>query len=356
VEPRVRPAAPASRGSLTAVERRLMEEGGIADCVLVTGAAGYLGRRIASALARCGAQVRGLVRDPSSVPWELEADAEIIGGNLVDPASLRKAMRNVDLVVHCAAVTKNNAPWVLHQQTNIEGTRAVLEAAQEAGVRRLVHVSSVIVYGLSGSPSRPLPESAPAPDDVNRWAFYLRSKLGAEQVLTNSSPDGTEVVVVRPGIIYGPGRPPSFGLLQLGSSRITVGRGANHLPYTYVDNVVDGILLALTVHQAAGEIYNLVDEPTVEARFVQLRMAEIAGKPIRLLPIAPAPLNILAAALERRHEQKGAGVPPPISRFHVASATQNLRHDVSKAKQELGWLPEVRLDEGLRRTVSTSAE
>lgn len=353
-EPPPRPRTPPPRVPSTSVEQRIVQAGGINGTVLVTGAAGYLGRHVVTALSRCGADVRALVRDASRVPPEVEAAADVVVGNLVEPESLASATSGVVLVVHCAAVTRNKVPWRLHQQSNVDGTRAVLNAARAVGARRLVHISSVIVYGVHGSSPRPLEESEPTQRDVNPWAFYLRSKLAAEQLLMERSDGGPEIVVVRPGIIYGPGAPPTTGLPQLGSTRLLIGRGGNHLPYTYVGNVVDGILLALTVPEAAGQIYNLVDQPTVDVRSVTLRAAEITGEPVRLLPLPVTPLNILAAIIERRHRRHGQDNPPPVSRFHIHSATRDLRYDTSKARRDLGWVPAVGLDEGLRRALSAS--
>ena len=337
----------------TPVERKLAADGAIEGRrVLVTGAGGYLGRRVAAALVRCGADVRALVRDPQRVPRDVERDTEVVTANLVDADSLGAAMKNVDMVVHCAALTTNNAPWSLHTETNIEGTRAVYDRACEAGVKRMVHVSSVIVYGLEAQNGAPLAESAALPSDPDRWGYYQRSKLGAEQTLAGLNGHGPGVVIVRPGIIYGPGAegPVKRGLVQLGTVRLTIGDGSNHLPLTYVDNVVDGILLALTSENAAGETYNLVDDPQPTIRSAALKAAEVQGEETKLVPVPPAMLSRLARMLERKREQAEVQTPPRLSRFQIASATRDVVYDAGKARRELGWEPQVSLDEGLRRT------
>ncbi len=348
------PPAPAARPEpRTPVEQSIVADGGIRGRVLVTGAAGYLGRHVASALVRCGADVRALVRDPAGVPPDIQRDTEVVTANLVDADSVRAAMRDVDLVVHCAALTTNNVPWSLHEETNIGGTRSVLGAAREAGAKRLVHVSSVVVYGLDSASDRPLTEATPLPTAVDRWAFYQRSKLEAERALTNGTPGpGPEIVVVRPGIIYGPGAeaPLKKGLVQLGSTRLTIGRGTNHLPLTYVDNVVDGILLALLSPAAAGQAYNLVDEPQPEIRTAALQAAAIVGESTRLLPVSSTALEGIASFLERRRESADADLPPRLSRFQIASATRDVLYDAGKARRELGWSSAVGLSEGLQRT------
>jgi nucleoside-diphosphate-sugar epimerase len=352
------PALPAAQRAeaRTPVERGIVDAGGINGRVLVTGAAGYLGRRVAAALVRCGADVRALVRDPTRVPRELERDTELAVGNLVEAEPVRAAMSDVDLVVHCAALTTNNVPWALHEETNVQGTRTIFEAAREAGVKRLVHVSSVIVYGLDAPSGAPLGESTPLATELDGWGFYLRSKVEAERTLAGTVDGCPEVVIVRPGIIYGPGAegPLKRGLVQFGSLRLTIGSGDNHLPLTYVDNVVDGILLALVSEAAAGQAYNLVDEPQPQIRSAALQAAGMQGEPTQLVSVSPTALTRIARLLENRREQAHADSPPRLSRFQIASATRDVLYDARKARRELGWASEVSLEEGLRRTFSVN--
>jgi nucleoside-diphosphate-sugar epimerase len=296
------------------------------------------------------------VRDAVRVAPNVEDLAEVVSGNLLDPSALEAAVTGVDLVVHCAAVTRNKSPWTLHEQTNIKGTQALVEEAQAAGARRLVHLSSVVVYGTHGTSARRVSEADPLPVDVQRWAFYERSKLGAEQVVRDAAGGRMETVILRPGILYGPGSPPAAGFLQLGAVKMMIGSGKNHLPFTWVENVVDAILLALTVPDAAGQTYNIVDEPTMEARSVAHRLAQLSGESVRLVPIPAALLYGLAWMLEHRRERAHSDDPPPLARFHVTSAIRDLRYDTSKARQELGWAPAVSLEEGVVRALSSDAD
>jgi nucleoside-diphosphate-sugar epimerase len=301
--------------------------------------------------------VRALVRDAGRVPAEVRSQAEVVFGNLVDEDAVRRAMEGVDLVVHCAAVTTNNVPWAVHQQTNVDGTRVVYEAARAAGARRFVHISSVIVYGTApqsnGNGDGAVPESTPYPAEPDRWAYYLRSKVAAEQVVLEAPEGGPEVVVLRPGLIYGPGAegPVTRGLVQLGSVRLTLGRGRNALPLTYVDNVVDGILLALTSPNAAGGAFNLVDDPQPRAREAAKQADAVTQGGVRFVGLPPAPLKALASRLEAKAAEADAETPPKLSNFQIASATRDVRYATTRAREDLGWEPEIGLEEGLRRTL-----
>jgi predicted dehydrogenase/nucleoside-diphosphate-sugar epimerase len=340
----------------TDVERRLADEGELrGKKVLVTGAAGFLGSNLAGALWRCGAEVRALVRDPTRVSFELEQSAEILEGNIHDRPAVAAALEGIDLVFHCAAVTTNNVPWDVHRETNIEGTRILLEEALRAEVGRLVHVSSVIVYGVDGRQNgTSVTEAAAYGGDSDRWAYYLRSKQAADRIALDFGREtGLPTTVVRPGVIYGPGSegPLKRGLVQLGPLQLTVGRPTNSIPLTYVDNVVDGLLLAGTTAEAAGEAYNLVDEPQLDASAAAARAAELTGEQSRLVPL-PKPLLMIAARwFERQGERADADVPPRLSRFQIAQHARDLRFDAGKARQQLGWRPEVGLEEGMRRTL-----
>lgn len=337
-------------GPRSATERALREGGTLPRRVLVTGAGGYLGGRLVAALHRCGVEVVALVRDRARVPFDLEHRARVVVGSLDDSAVLQEAMAGVDVVYHCAAVTTNSAPWTTHEQSNVRATESVLQAATKAGVQRVVHVSSVIVYGLRRpAGGAPVDEAAPHSAAPGRWAYYERSKIAAEQAVARHTEEfGLPVTVVRPGILYGPGRPVKVGLVRLGSLRLSIGAGRNRLPLTHVDNAVDCLLLAGSVTAAAGQTFNVVDDPQVSVR--ELLAAAGEEDRTRLVPLPPRLLSMAAGVLERRREGAGSAVPPKLSRFVVQTATRDIVYDTSKAHTLLGWEAEVPLVEGHRRS------
>lgn len=331
----------------TPVEIRLVEQRRVPRRALVTGATGFLGGQLAAALARCGSDVVSLVRDPEAASFELERHTTLAVGDLGDRQSLERAMKGVDTVFHCAAVTTNYLPWAVHDAVNIRGTEAVLEAAAEAGVRRVIHISSVIVYGIEGG-GGPVSEADPLASRPDPSAHYLRSKLAAEEAVLRAATDhGLEVTIIRPGVLYGPGRPPGVGLRRFGRYVLAIGSAQNRVPFAYIDNAVDCILLASTEPAAAGEIFNVVDSPhpSVDAA---ARLAEPQARSV-VVPV-PEPV-ILGAAwwLERRHRRSHPDTLPRLSRFVVRSATRDMVYDTAKARDVLGWEPAVSPDDGFRR-------
>lgn len=347
-------AASAPEAPKSAAERTFQAQSK-AGKVLVTGAAGFLGSRLIEALRRAGvSDIVALVRDKSRVPMALERQATIAAGDVSDPAAVEAAMQGVDIVFHCAAITRNNVPWKVHQDTNIRGTEVVLEAARKVGVKRVVHVSSVIVYGLEkpGNNGNCVNEAYPFATQIDEWSHYMRSKIEAEKLAFSYWREHqVPVTIIRPGILYGPGsgRAVGRGLGQLGPLWLMIGDGKNSLPFTYVDNAVDALLLAGIAPEAPGQAYNIVDDPQVYVRDTVALSAEISGERLVMVPVPTPLLSGVAGLLEKR--AAGAAKPPKLSRFVVQSAARNIRYDTNKARQQLGWQPEIALDEGLRRTL-----
>ena len=323
--------------------------------VLVTGATGRLGHCLVAALARSGAEVVAPVRDRSRVSFELEGQATLVSGDLRDPASLQRAMRGVELVYHCAAVTTNQVAWSTHHEVNVLGTENVLKVALEEGVKRLVHVSSVVVYGLDDRPGASVAESSPYGEDSDRWAYYLSSKIAAEKrAFAFWQERGLPVTVIRLGILYGTPGTQFKELLSLGRLRLRIGSGNNFLPLVFIDNAVDALLLAATAPDAVGQAYNIVDEPQIRRSDLARRTASLTGEHPVFLSIPPLALSVVARLFEWRYGLSDSEIPPRLSRFIIQSSCRDIRYDTSKARRELAWQPAVSLEEGLQRVYAAS--
>jgi len=313
----------------------------------VTGAGGFIGLAVVERARRRGLAVRGLERAPAAARRAEAAGAEVVVGDVVDRAAVERACHGVDAVVHAAAVVEEDGDWELFRTINVEGTRNVAEAARDAGVGRLVHLSSVMVYGFDYHPQ--VTEAGPLRDDGNP---YNRSKIESEGVvLALHDPARLAVTVLRPGDVYGPGsRPWIVRPLELMSKRAFAlpdgGRGVlNHL---YVDNLVDAIELVLDRPVGTGP-FNLTDGRGTSVREFYGRLSKALG--CRAPPAVPAPvLYGFARLVEATARMRGRR--PAFTRAAIRFLTRPHRVSSQRARTELGWVPRVGLDEGLARTAA----
>lgn len=321
--------------------------------VLVTGATGFLGSRLAAALAARGHTVRALSRGGESrLP---KRSVEIFRGDMRDKDSLRRAVAGVDAVCHGAAAMKG--PWREHEQTTVRGTEWLLELARGENVKRFVHLSSITVYKTTGLERGTLiDESFPLDPEPEQRGPYPRAKIAAERQVGRNLELGLPTVVIRPGIVFGPGgrtMHPSVGYFLTKKCFLLVGRGDNPLPLTYVDNAVEGILSALDSDQAVGQAYNLIDDSTITQREWLDRYRGAFGARFAVFPL-PLPLILAGSALASRLKRFGIqAIDTPAYGFRSQYA--NVRFDAAKARRELGWQPRIGLEEGLRRTFFPSA-
>lgn len=318
--------------------------------VLVTGAAGLLGGHVADLLLADGERPNVLLRPGDDASRLASAGLPVFRADVGDPAALRAALGGVDLVVHCAARTGPWGPAAEYEATNVRAVRTLVGAAVAAGVRRVVHVSSVAVHGNDvGGRADEHAALRPDPDP------YSRSKAAGERVVAELVSRGAPVTVVRPGWIYGPRDRSSFARLarlsQAGKLAV-VGSGRNRLPLVYVRDAARGVLLAGAAPGAQGRAYLLVnDEPVTQRDYLDAVAAELgAPAPTRQVPYRLALLAGLAA--ERLWRLASRPGPPPVSRYGLRMLGGENDYCVERARRELGFAPRVGLAEGVRRAVA----
>jgi nucleoside-diphosphate-sugar epimerase len=315
--------------------------------VLVTGAAGFLGRQLTELLLARDEQVRVLVRPEDRLGSLPATGADIRRADINDDAAVAMALRGVDQVLHCAARTGPWGPAAAYEQTNVRALENLVRAALTAGVSRLVHVSSVTVHGndVGGAAD----EDAPFRSEPNP---YSRSKVAGEQLLARMiSKDGAPVTIVRPGWIYGPGDTASFAriarMVETGRM-ITVGSGENHLPLIYVRDAAQGVLLAGLAAAAEGKRYLLVnDEPVTQRAFLAAIAAELGARAPRYR--IPYRLALgLGATAEGLWRLTGRTEPPPLMRYGLQLLGGENRFSIGRARRDLGFEPQVGMAEGIR--------
>jgi dihydroflavonol-4-reductase len=316
--------------------------------VLVTGATGFTGGHLARHLVREGHHVVALVR-PASLARAaaLEADGiQVRAGDLADGAAVRRAAEGCEVAYHIAATYReagqSNAAYTA---VNVGGTGHVLEAARDAGARRVVHCSTGGVHGHIERP--PANEDAPlAPGDI-----YQETKLEAERLAADfGRREPIEVVIARPIGIYGPGDTRFLKMFRgIARGRFPMlGRGDVFYHLTYIDDLVRGFQLCAEVPAAAGRTYLLAGPEYTTLRELVARIAAELGvrPPRRHFPVWP--VWLLGALCE------AVCVPlriePPLYRRRVDFYRKSRAFDITRARQELGYAPEVDLRTGIRRT------
>jgi nucleoside-diphosphate-sugar epimerase len=320
--------------------------------IALTGASGYTGGRLLETLRARGDEVSVLVR-PRSLTERLRALAtRVVEGELGDRPAARRLVEGCDAALHVAAVYRTAGhPDSYYRDVNVGGTEALLDAAAAAGLRRFVHTSTVGVHGHVERP--PADESAPiAPGDI-----YQQTKAEAEELaLRYHREKGVPVAVVRPGAIYGPGETRLLKLFRaIARGRYAiVGSGRTFYHPVYIDDLVQGYLLALEKEQAVGESF-LVCGPSYAS---QAELAALIAKHTggRVLPfrIPAAPIQWLGDLVEAVCVP--LGVEPPLHRRRVDFWTKSRAFSIAKARRLLGYEPRVGLEEGIARTAAAYRE
>jgi 2-alkyl-3-oxoalkanoate reductase len=317
--------------------------------VLVTGATGLLGSHLAELLLARGERPRLLVRPGDGLNGLADANVEVCWGDMGNRAALEAAVIGVDRILHCAARTGPWGPEAEYERTNVRGLEMFVDIAHAAGVRRFVHVSSITVHG--NSVGGEADETAPLRVEPNP---YSRSKVAGERLLEGMIREqGAPVTIVRPGWIYGPRDTASFGrfaaMIQRGRM-IVVGSGRNYVPLVYVRDAAEGILLASEAPGTVGRAYLLVnDEPVTQYDYLSAIAAELGvPPPTRRIPyrlgVMLGTVAEAGARLARRQE------PPPVMRYGIQLLGGENRFSIRRARQELGFSPQVNLAEGVRRS------
>lgn len=318
---------------------------------VLTGATGSLGSHIAEQLVTRGEKVRAFVRRGSDTRFLRQIGVELVEGDLQDVASIHRAVAGADLVYHCAARVSDWGRWQLFESETIQTTANLLDACRFAQVRRLLHVSSITVYGHRRAGTTLLTEAEPLGQNLGWWDYYRRAKIAAEEQVRRS---GIEAVIVRPSWIYGPRDRNTIPrvLAALRARRVPIiGRGDNLLNIVYAADVADGALRAANHPDAKGQAYNL--SSVGEVTQVQL-LSTLTGA-LGLPPISrhvPFGLAFRAAfLLELIGRTLNRPRPPTITRYAVSLIGRPTQFSIDKARRELGWQPRVGIQEGVERTL-----
>jgi nucleoside-diphosphate-sugar epimerase len=306
--------------------------------VAVTGAGGFIGAATCARLAGEGAEVIGIDIDPSLEGRVPETGATFRRGDIADPGSVAEALEGAELVVHTAAFVREWGTMEEFIPVNVRGTVNVLDAADAAGAKRVLHLSSVVVYGYAADGE--LDESAG------------RRAVGIPYIDTKSASDALALrrgaVVIRPGDVYGPHSVPwvlrPLELAKAGQLSFP-GNGDGIMLPVYIDDLVEAVALGL-LEGEPGRAYTAWSGEHVTFEEYFNRVADlVGGRHARRWPRAL--LAASAAAMEAMASIRGA--PPPFTRNAITFVDRRGTVSTRRIRDELGWEPRVGLDEGMRR-------
>ena len=306
--------------------------------ILVTGIAGCVGTRVTAMALERQFKVRGLQRSADKAKRvSKQFGIEVITGDVTDPAACKEACRDVDIVIHTAALVKECGELDEFRRVNVGGSVTIANAAKAAGVKVFVQISSVMVYGFD-YPEQ-VTEDGPFYSGNNP---YCLTKWESEQaVLKLNQPPNFRVIALRSGDIYGPGSDP-WVVRPLHMMRtnqfffLNGGRGVmNHV---YIDNLVDAIFLAIESN-ISGEAFNITDGVRTSWKEYYTRLAQAADlpEPRRRIPAWLAKFLLKFMPNESTPEA-------------IDATTRRAQYSNRKATETLGFRPRIDLDEGLKRT------
>lgn len=320
---------------------------------LVTGATGFLGQYVVERLARLGFQVTATGRNQTIGQQLEENNISFIPADLRDKKTMIALCRNQELVFHCGALS---SPWGKKQdfyQVNYLGTKHVIEGCQQHKVQRLIYVSSPSIYNQRKD-QLGLNEQSPLPK--KKINHYAQTKWLAEQAIDQAYNEGLAVITLRPRGIFGPKDPTIFPRLLNVYQRGAIplfNEGTNIIDLTYVENVVDALILCITAPTGClGKKYNITnDDPRSFMDLLQLLFTELQ-MPLKTKKI-PFPIAYMVARLmETSYKLFAPAKEPPLTRYTISVIGMSQTFDISRAKKELGYQPKVGIEEGIKRFVS----
>lgn len=307
--------------------------------IAVTGVTGFIGGHLARRLQALGAKVRAAGRKLDRARDVLDAGARPIPFDLTDPTTFAAVVEGQDVVYHVAAWMSRGDPS-LARPINVDATAGLVQAAAGAGVKRFVLVSTVATYGTPHTDT--VVESHPLdPEQKDR---YGRTKAQGEAAALQAQRGDLELVIVRPAMVYGPGSAPwSRGMLKLvkGGTPVLFGPAHGYAFPVYIDNLIDALVQAGTVDEAAGEAFHIADGPVTWEQWFESFGAMCNRSPRRIPLWAASGLALAAEILP------SLGIP--LTREYLQLYRRPIVFDTAKARRLLGWQPAVDYDEGQRR-------
>ncbi len=316
--------------------------------VLVTGATGFTGNVLAEKLLDQGHDVNVFIRNREKLNSPNAAKMQVFVGDITDTAIMEKAVEGVEIVYHIAALFRQaGIPDEVYWDTNVKAVENLLQIAHKAGVKRLVHCSTVGVHGHIED------ELADETYRVSPGDIYQVTKLeGERKVLEYHKETGFPVSVIRPGPIYGPGDMRLLKLFKLASKSFTplLGSGEVYFNMVYVHDLADVFILAGTKDEAVGQVFLGAGPENWKLNDIVDAIAGILNRPQRKFHMPAWPFQIAGTICEKICIP--LKIEPPIYRRRVDFFTKSRSFKIDKSRKLLGWNPKYGYDKGLAETAA----
>jgi len=315
---------------------------------LITGATGCLGIHLTKELVRQNFSVTAIGRNREL--GKLLIGAEFVVGDIRDRQEMLQLCRGQEIIFHCAALSSLWGKYQDFYDTNVLGTKNVLEASLEHTVKRVVHVSSPSIYyqfkdGFAISESTPIPKKF-----VNH---YVSTKILAEKEVDQAYASGLDVLTIRPRGIFGPyDRSILLRLFERSKKGYLplIRKGEALIDVTYVENVVEALICAAKApKECAGKKYNITNGEPLEIKKLLELLFRSLGKEISFISLPYSIGYLLGGLMETLYSVFPFTKEPPFTRYAFGLLGNSQTLDISLAKKELGYIPKISIEEGLKR-------
>ena len=318
--------------------------------ICVTGGTGFVGRFLVRALLAQGDRVRVVARPSPRADALASSGAEILRGDLSDAQAISHAVEGAEVVYHLAAKVGSPGKPRDYFDANVAGTERLLAACVQHGIAQLVYLSSLAVYGPVEAGER-IDEDTPLDPHPELRDPYAESKIAADRMVASWAQQiGLPTVILRPGIVFGPGRQLPIGILgfRLGKIEVVFGNPQNRIPLNYVENLVDATRAAATPGSGLRQFNIIDDDDLTLARYHEIKRAADHST-TRFSSAWPLYLASPFAEVLRPLISMG---DTRLSRHQLRRALQDRRYDTSRIRRETGWRPRVPLEEAIRLTLA----